>query len=99
MFNPFSVLVNTVKGVAYFVFHPKELAKALVDPKSQAIYHTSSINTAVGAGVTSAAYPNWARDLARSGKEVANSALEWIATDGYVMAKTAVDMVKEFSVS
>lgn len=99
MFNPFSYLWVTVKGLAYYAVHPKELAKATVDPKIGAIYHVSSVNTAVGLGSLSVAKPTWARDLTTAAGNALVEAKTWLATEGPLYVKAAAEMAKEFGVS
>lgn len=99
MFNPFSYLWVTVKGLAYYAVHPKELAKATVDPKIGAIYHVSSVNTAAGLGGLSLAKPEWARELTTMVGNGFGEAKSWLATEGPLYVKAAVEMAKEFGVS
>lgn len=96
MFNPFSWLWNLVSTMFYFLFNPKELAKALADSKVQAVYHLSSINTAVGTFVTSLAYPEWARSAAATAAVAWAALYEWATVGpGGIAAKEAYALVVE----
>lgn len=92
MFNPFSYVWNTFTGVCYFVFHPRELAKAVVDPKIGAVYNVSSVFTWGSAGGLSLAYPEWARSGVTY---VVTPVKNWVASDGVAYFKAAVELAKE----
>lgn len=96
MFNPFSWAWNLVYTMFFFLFNPKELGKALADSKTQAVYHLSSINTAVGTFVASLAYPEWARAMAATAAVSWSALVEWSTVGpGGIAVREAWSIVKE----
>ena len=94
--NPFKWVWNILSSMFYFLFNPKELASALTDAKTQAVYHLSSLYTAVGIFTTSLVYPEWARTLAVASKATWDSAYVWMTEGpGGIAAKEAWAIAKE----
>lgn len=77
---------GTVCTIAFFVFHPKELGKALLDPRVQGVYHLSSMQSWFGAFMLSLGVPEWARHTAATVSSGYHATVQFLHDSGVTVA-------------